>query len=221
MRQLVGEIGAGMKRTFLAVIAVTAFAGPALAQAEPEPVPQWNGPYVLSAPGLFLSGEEDALAQASIATRMNGVDNAIAGFLGGTSIQSGTWVFGVEGDVGWSGSAATADTLETNEVLPPGFDDATHLRGRAGIASGDSLFYVAGGLAIADAPVADARGGSELDKGWTLGFGVEHNFSDTSFGRIEYLHDDYGAKDSCSGSGCDDNASVTAQILRAVFGLKF
>ena len=210
-----------MKRIILTLVMVTALGAPALAQAEGEPVPVWSGPYVLTSPGIFLSGEEDALAQASIASRMHGVDDAIAGFLGGTNIQTGNWVFGVEGDVGWSGSAPTANTLETDEVLPPGFDDVTHLRGRAGIASGDSLFYVAGGLAMGDTPSETAGDGGDLGNGWTLGFGVERNFSDSSFGRIEYLHDDFGAKDSCSGSGCDDNASVTAQILRAVFGLKF
>lgn len=211
-----------MRRMVLAAAAAVAFMGPALAQSSDEPIPQWNGPYILNSPGLFLSGSEEAEAQAALQPHAADLDGAIAGFIGGTNIQAGNWVFGVEGDRGWTGAATAGQLLDSGEPLPSGFDDVAHLRGRAGVASGDNLFYIAGGLAIADQADHAPATGVEAGKGWTLGVGIERNFSQGSFGRLEYLRDDFGGKDSCEGqSPCDDNASLTAQVLRAVFGLKF
>jgi outer membrane immunogenic protein len=74
-----------------------------------------------------------------------------------------------------------------------------HVRGRAGYATGKWLFFAAGGLAVADATVHEelpAEGGKYF--GWSIGGGVDYAFTRNLIGRVEYLYDDFGHRDSPS-----------------------
>ena len=98
------------------------------------------------------------------------------------------------------------------------------MRGRAGYAVDNWLFYVAGGLAVADLDfhegnAASITGGKYF--GWSIGGGGEFAFTRNLVGRIEYLYDDYGHKDYIGVAGDLYRVSLTGQTLRGAMIWKF
>jgi outer membrane immunogenic protein len=194
----------------------------------PIVVPQydWSGLYVGGHIG-YLWGrtrvEEDGVVTEPGAK----TDGVIGGVLAGYNWQNGPYVFGLEGDFGWTHAhgngvfipATTPDTYDLNWT--------SHLRGRAGYAFDSWLLYVAGGLAIADldfhegivSGVSVLSGGKYV--GWSIGGGVEHAFTRNLVGRIEYLYDDYGHKDYIGVSGDMYRISLTGQTVRGALAWKF
>jgi outer membrane immunogenic protein len=87
------------------------------------------------------------------------------------------------------------------------------------------LFFVAGGLAIADLDFHEGgaafgpTGGKYV--GWSIGGGVERAFTRNLVGRIEYLYDDYGHKDYIGVAGDLYRVSLTGQTLRGAMIWKF
>jgi outer membrane immunogenic protein len=102
-----------------------------------------------------------------------------------------------------------------------------HLRGRVGYAVNNWLFYVAGGLAVADldfregaiTTVVQPAGASYF--GWSIGGGVEVAVTRNFVARIEYLYDDYGHKDYTGSDGDPYRVSLTGQTLRGALIWKF
>ena len=96
---------------------------------------------------------------------------------------NGPWVFGVEGDLEATGAA---DTFAPWKFSNPWFGT---VRGRAGYAMNNVLFYLAGGLAYGGGRVEFA-GLSETQThlGWTLGGGVEVGLTPNWSARAEYLY---------------------------------
>jgi outer membrane immunogenic protein len=94
-------------------------------------------------------------------------------------------------------SAISADTHTSFDM-----DWAASARIRAGIAASDVLFYVTGGVALADVDVSaydrtgptqmDVRGGG-TEAGWVAGGGVEWRFRPDWSLAVEYLHYDFGS----------------------------
>lgn len=167
----------------LATTALTATAalagapGPALAEpAVPAPaapvVPvaaNWAGGYA----GLGLSFGTTSYRQADSAFWPSGNGFGISG-LAGFNWQAGNTVFGVEGHLGASqmrGRTTTGVPVQvTTDLRALG-----SLRGRVGIAQGESLFFVTGGLAGAQVNHTAAGLGSESRtlNGWVVGAGFE------------------------------------------------
>ena len=114
------------------------------------------------------------------------------GILGGWNYQMDSFVFGVEGDWAFGGTVATNDEFQVDTDLS--FNNIATLRARLGWAMDNTLFYVTGGAAMVDmefgavmAPPG-AQSDSQWAYGWTAGGGMEHAFSDSISGRIEYLY---------------------------------
>jgi outer membrane immunogenic protein len=124
-------------------------------------------------------------------------------------------VFGVEGDIEATKlkSQASSFTLIAGGVaVPPGNGTANEslpwqgsLRARLGYAAGPALFYLTGGLAVAQINTqyttlagnifANPPGSSSFSStrvGWTLGAGLEYAFASNWTARAEYRYTDYG-----------------------------
>lgn len=73
------------------------------------------------------------------------------------------------------------------------------LRGRAGIVSGETLFFASGGFARAHVEATNVGGLVPVNhaklSGWTAGLGMEHRIGDTLTLALSYDHVDLGALD--------------------------
>jgi len=126
--------------------------------------------------------------------------NSPKGFLiGGTlgyNYQTGSFVWGLEGDIAWAdvnGSVSCGLGL-TCETSNRWFGTA---RGRLGYAFDRFLPYITGGAAFGDVranlnpgPLLSA---SDTRVGWTVGAGLEYAFLGNWTAKIEYLYVDLGS----------------------------
>ena len=117
------------------------------------------------------------------------VDNNVttpSGFVGGAqagyNFQTGSWVFGVEGDLQATGAS---DTFAPWKFSNPWFGT---VRGRAGWAFSNILFYGTAGLAFGELR-GETFGLSEThtNAGWTAGVGAEFGFAPNWTTRLEFL----------------------------------
>jgi outer membrane immunogenic protein len=186
----------------LCALASLAIGGSALAadlpyKAPPKPrVYDWTGFYIGAHAG-YLWGRA-RVVENGVVTDPNAPLNAfIGGGLVGANIQKDNLVFGVEGDIGFTHAHGTGAAV----ALPNLYDInwTGHARGRIGYAVDSTLFFVAGGLAVADFKFTEGGGGPILIVGQkfvgaSIGGGVEYGFSRNVVGRLEYLYDWFGEK---------------------------
>jgi outer membrane immunogenic protein len=150
------------------------------------------------------------------------------GFIGGGTVgynlQTGTWVWGIEGDIDFSTMKGSADCppLGSCETKNSWLGTA---RGRIGYAGWNNwLPYITGGAAAGDIKATDNAGSATKTKiGWTAGVGVEYAFMSNWSAKIEYLYADLGKFDcgvNC-GSATTDNISFKANLVRAGLNYRF
>jgi outer membrane immunogenic protein len=131
-----------------------------------------------------------------------------SGFEGGVQAgynwQTGSFVFGVEGDIQ---ATAADDTFAPWKFSNPWFGT---VRGRLGYAFNNILFYGTAGLAFGELR-AETFGLSEThtNAGWTAGVGAEFGLAQNWSAKIEYLYVDLA----------DSNFVVTGMTNGYRFGL--
>jgi outer membrane immunogenic protein len=141
----------------------------------------WAGPYLGGNLGYDWGSVENSRTKPS-------------GFEGGVQAgynwqldprSSGSWVFGIEGDLQVTGAD---DTFAPWKFSNPWFGT---VRGRAGYALGNVMFYGTGGLAFGGLR-GETFGLSEshTNAGWTAGVGAEFGFAQNWRAKIEYLYVD-------------------------------
>ena len=136
----------------------------------------WAGPYLGGNVGYAWGSVDNNPAKPS---------GFIGGVQAGYNFQSGPWVFGVEGDIQASGAD---DTFAPWKFSNPWFGT---LRGRAGYALNNVLFYGTAGLSF-----GELRGQtfgwteSHVTAGWTIGAGAEVGFTPNWSAKLEYLYID-------------------------------
>lgn len=136
----------------------------------------WAGPYL---------GANLGYAWGSVNNNPANPSGFAAGALAGYNWYNGPWVFGVEGDLEATGAG---DTFAPWKFSNPWFGT---VRGRAGYALGNILFYGTAGLAF-----GELRGetfglsDSHTTAGWTAGVGAEYGFAANWGVKIEYLYVD-------------------------------
>jgi outer membrane immunogenic protein len=163
--------------------------------------------------GLYIGAHCGAAWGQTTTNTVDGGDNfdnrlnpegGICGGQIGYNWQTGTLVFGIEGDAG-------ALLLKHNDVQPS--DDDNHvlrsvkyngygtITGRLGFSSGSWLAYVKGGAAFAgikhsgyELPdsSSNAYSVSTTKTGWTIGGGFEYAMTANWSWRVEYLYMDFG-----------------------------
>jgi outer membrane immunogenic protein len=181
--------GFEMNKTILALMAAAVAAASGAANAAdlprgpapyyppaPASVYNWAGAYA----GLNAGYEWGKITGSSVQP------SGIAGGLqGGYNWQSGSFVFGGETDIQVSGAD---DTFAPYKFSNPWFGT---LRGRAGYAFNNILFY--GTLGLAYGGLKGEIGGLDENKthvGWAGGFGVEFGFAPNWSAKAEYLYMD-------------------------------
>jgi outer membrane immunogenic protein len=243
--------------TSAAAAALLAVCDPGLA-AEPVALEyDWSGFYLGLNAGYFFS-ETDAdvfiPAGANINANARGIANGALtgnvdsdGFIGGATVgvnhQNNNFVFGIEGDIDFLDLDETRNSGVILGVGQNGVgidrldgDILATLRLRAGIAAGETLFYITGGGAFTDADItrtldwtfADGcplvgggrqrchAGDGDFDFGYTVGGGIERAFGDWSV-KAEYLFADFGNENFTT-----DNASpaIAGQFMQHRFDLE-
>jgi outer membrane immunogenic protein len=186
-----------------------------LYKAPPAQVTQpynWTGFYVGANGGggwghSFWSGNGTGL----------GLSGGQAGGTVGYDKQLGNVVFGVEGDIDWSGFNGTSTAAGC-----PGCSTSdswlSTVRGRVGYSIDRFLPYVTGGLAAGDirAAAPGFAGGNTTNAGWTLGAGLEVALPGNWSAKAEYLRVDLG-RFNCTGctAAPPDNVSLSENVFRA------
>jgi outer membrane immunogenic protein len=174
-----------------------------------EPAANWSGWYIGASAG--------AAWQKTDVTTNTGFDTGKAffpfpnasfsksGFIGGGQIgynwQHGNFVFGLEGDIsGLSGSASAAfDTGYTSGSYSSKIRWLSTVRGRFGLAVGDTMAYMTAGVAFGGVKNSvsidfgdTTYSSSKTKTGWTIGGGVEHMLSRNWTVGLEGLFVDLG-----------------------------
>lgn len=234
-----------MKRILLSVALIGLAAVPAAAAdipmkapvAAPVAVPVWNwtGFYIGASGGGAWGRDEiahsaviasagqafpiDAAAVTTASSPQLDPKGFIAGVHAGYNIQSGGFVFGLEGDFSYfrlrantvgtfpfpstlAGGALGPPTLTFNAATSMSTDWLLTFRPRVGFTAANALFYVTGGLAVTNEKVSQTAGVlngatlissiSETRLGWTVGGGIEYMITPNWTIRAEYLHLDFG-----------------------------
>jgi outer membrane immunogenic protein len=136
----------------------------------------WAGPYLGGNLGYEWGSVNNNPAKPS---------GFVGGVQAGYNFQTGPWVFGVEGDIQ---AAGADDTFAPWKFSNPWFGT---LRGRAGYALSNVLFYGTAGLAFGELR-AQTFGWTEshTSAGWTIGAGAEVGFAPNWSAKLEYLYID-------------------------------
>jgi outer membrane immunogenic protein len=177
----------------------------------------WSGPSIgifgaaVAVDGTFdgtctTGGVACAVVPPAVATYTDFEHSGIGyagGFMAGWNHQMDSFVMGIEGDWAFGGTVATNDEPGIDTELS--FNSIATLRARAGFAFDNTLLYFTGGLAAADVEFGAVMATTESDDqwvtGWTAGGGLEHAFSQSLSGRIEYLYVDLADSDYTMTSG--------------------
>src|SRR5690606_34232270 len=207
-------------------LALAAMAAPAMAaddayQEPPAPQPvferapvsTWAGPYAGVQLGYGFSGSVDD------GVNDIGTDGWVGGAFGGFNMQNGQFVYGVEGDINYSGIEGSNAGFEARSRV-----DGS-VRGRAGVAvTDDILLYGTAGVAAESLRITDEVSGardSNTMLGYTVGAGADVKLTEDVFARAEYRYTDYGSEEfTLPGVGTAEIDSSNHRVMVGV-GIKF
>ena len=198
-----------MSRIVLGAAALVALGSTASVQAADLPYGS-RAPYTVNQPLNMYSWAGPYLG-GNIGWDWGSVDNnptSPSGFVGGVQAgynwQTGPWVLGVEGDIQVTGAS---DTFAPWKFSNPWFGT---VRGRAGYALNNILFYGTAGLAFGELK-GETFGLTEThtNAGWTAGVGAEFGLAQNWSAKLEYLYVDLN----------DSNFTITGAQNGYRFGL--
>jgi outer membrane immunogenic protein len=148
------------------------------------------------------------------------------GFLGGVTLgynfQTGLWLWGIEGDLDYSGLKGSSDCFGGScETKTSWLGTA---RGRIGYAGWNNwLPYITGGAAFGDVKASSVFGdASKTMIGWTAGAGIEYAMWSNWSVKAEYLYVDLGSFDCGLACGAaTDDVTFKANVVRAGVNYRF
>jgi len=233
-----------MKRIVVAGIFALAAAGGAFAADLPQPPPQapvayapvtvlpvynWGGIYV-GINGGWGFGTSKWTTPGPFSGSLSANGGVVGGTLG-ANFQANQFVFGVEGDIDYSGiNNSTSNTICATAGLTgcqTGNTWLGTLRGRVGYAWDRVLFYGTGGAVFGNMQTTfNGVGTTNTQIGWTAGLGVEFAFADNWTAKVEYLYADLGTANvtcACGAVGGPFPVSVglTDNLVRVGVNYKF
>lgn len=206
---------------------------PVKAPAYAAPLQDWTGIYVGGSAGGVLGYSRDdwtaspPVFPSSIAPTGSTTFKP-AGFIGGGQVgynsQASNVVWGVEGDLNYTGlSASRFAPIPPPFVNTVGGSVSSHflatVRGRLGLTNGGMLLYFTGGLAFANVKFLDGtsfntaapftNSSDSALAGWTVGAGAEWMINRNWSWKAEYLYVDLGKE---TNNGVTSGAVVLAPI---------
>jgi outer membrane immunogenic protein len=160
----------------------------------------WSGPYIglQGGFGWGSNNEIDVIRFGAPTDDQLSLDDKgyFGGLHAGYSYLNGSFLYGVEGDLEYSG-------IRSDTAIEPGifnqFDKSIDwlgsLRLRGGVTLDRALLYATGGLAFGDVNMqttdsVTSISNRELALGWTVGAGVEYAITDSLSANIEYRYTD-------------------------------
>ena len=188
------------------------------------PIFTWTGAYI-GINGGYAWGDADISNTAATFTTGTNDGWLIGGTLG-YNLQTGRYVWGIEGDIDYAfikGNGSNVATCGTGtcEVKNTWFATA---RGRLGYSFDRWLPYITGGAAFAGVKVTPTAGTSSTDTatGWTIGGGLEYAFLGPWSAKLEYLYADLGTA-TCGASICGLETDIKPKlnIVRAGLNYRF
>ncbi len=208
MKRFILTMGAGL---LAAAVALPSFAAdlprPVYKSAPVEPYIApftWSGFYI-GLNGGYAWGDAD-ISNVFGTFTTNSQDGWLAGVTLGYNIQTGNWVWGLEGDIDYAFIKGNI----SNTVAACGGAGCTitntwfgTARGRVGYAWNRFMPYITGGAAFGGLKFEGPFGGSTTHSsiGWTAGAGVEWAFNGAWSAKLEYLYTDLGTS-TCEASTC-------------------
>jgi outer membrane immunogenic protein len=164
------------------------------------PVMNWTGFYLgaVGGGGFADTRHTDGLGTTTGHFDQNG---GTAGGTVGYNWQTGTFVFGLEGDLSWADitGSTSSNCLTSCFTTIRTFDTA---RARVGVAFDNWLPYITAGAAIADihAGQSGSINGSTTRIGPTVGAGLEWMFAQHWSAKAEYLYSTFDSQATYSGA---------------------
>jgi|SRR6185436_3469204 len=196
----------------------------------------WTGFYVGGHVGWGEAKQDWFLIQNAVGFGFS-KDGVIAGGYAGYNWQLGSnFVLGAEFEGSWSDlqQGNVPCTIGQAAICRNDVNWLGSVRGRAGVAFNQVLFYAAGGWAFADAshdrqflPLGGGpftSGVSDTRDGWVAAVGVEWAFAGNWIGRVQYDHYDFGTKTyliPALSNFSDTRVSLTVDTVRVGLGYKF
>ncbi len=171
----------------------------------------WNGAYA----GLYggLNWKSVGVMGAGDLDLNNQKD--VGGYVGINQELGNSLVGGIELMGGYSGDSESFGGVTAEQNWE------TSLRARMGYAFEQNLVYGLAGVGATQLSVSDATGSdTKWLTGYTVGAGVERQFTDLITGRIEYDYSDYGKESFGLGAG-PTNADISGHGLKIGVGVKF
>lgn len=187
----------------------------------------WNGFYVGINAGYGWGRSQWTNAGTGASTGSFNADGALVGGTAGYNLQMGSFVFGAETDIGWSGMKGTSTAAICGTQCETSNQWLGTLRGRLGYAMDRVMPYATVGLAyggLEGSRAAATPGFSTTVIGWTAGGGLEYAFASGNWSaKLEYLYVDFGSATCdavCSGTTAFD-VDFHSHALRAGLNYKF
>jgi outer membrane immunogenic protein len=229
-----------MKRFILTVgmgLLAAAIASPSIAADVPRPIYKapavpyvapftWSGFYIGINGGYGWGDAEISNVLGNFTTDTQ--DGWLIGGTVGYNVQTGNWVWGIEGD--FDAALIKGNTSNTIAIGPCAVGGCTvkdtwfaTARGRIGYAWNRFMPYITGGGAFAGLKVESPAGSSsDTATGWTFGGGVEWAFTSAWSAKLEYLYADLG-KTTCDATVCGFATDVEPKlnIVRAGINYRF
>ena len=198
-------------------------------------------------PGTYLAAADTATVSGSGGGGAN-ADGILAGGQVGCNLQSGTLVYGLEGDFDYfhsnpkfnnnTNTLADGNAFAVSQSLTTNF--LATVRPRIGIAADRNFAYITGGAAFTsisytegyvDANAPPGTGTATASRslvGWTAGAGWEYAFADHWTVRAEYLYASFpttSALGTITGAGganpLHGSSDLAIQLIRAGLNFKF
>lgn len=185
-----------------------------------EPYYNWTGFYIGINAGYGF-GESDWSVPIGVSYD---VDGFVVGGTLGYNIQTGAWVWGIEGDIAWSDISGTSRAAACGTSCTTDVNWLGTVRGRIGYAFDRWMPYLTAGGAFGDVDVRLRPGGSSssVEFGWTAGAGMEWAILANWTAKAEYLYVDLG-ETTCSGCGAvpAPNVSFQTHLVRGGINYRF
>jgi outer membrane immunogenic protein len=238
-----------MKKITFALAAATALiAAPALAadlrpmaaKAPPmaayAPTPMWSGFYI-GIHGGYGWGDADYYFPTTTAFGPAGgsfshdIDGAMVGGHAGFNWQWNQLVLGLEAAGTWTDiSGSVVSPFFATDTFSTDINSIFTFTPRLGLAAGNALFYVKGGLAVGDVEtrltspviVGGSASSDETRVGWTFGGGIEYAVTPNWIFGIEGNYYDFGSEDlTVPATGVVYENDVTAWSVLGRVSYKF